>query len=131
MQYTHKTRNGHKARILATDLIGNCPVVVAILHEDGTECVVTYDVDLRYCGLTASAALDLIPYNPWDDVAVDTKVLVRDADGHAWDRRYFSHYADGRVHTFISGYTSWSNVEGEDAGSEPNTVSWLQAKLAE
>ena len=120
--YTHKTRNGRKARILATDLLGDTPVVVALLDEDHTECVVLYNTDLTCCGYTS--ALDLVEYSHWEDVAVDTKILVRDWDGQNWYHRYFSHYYNGQVYAFDSGATSWSS-------SKTPTVEWKQAKLAE
>ena len=120
--YTHKTRNGrHKARILATDLLGDTPVVVALLDEDHTECVVPYNADLTCCGYTS--ALDLVERNSWEDVAVDTKVFVRVSENTDWVPRYFSHLKDGRVYTFSGGATSWTN--------KGNTVGWKQAKLAE
>lgn len=121
--YTHKTRDGrHKARILATDLLGDTPVAVALLNKDHTECVVLYNADLL-C-YDSGPGFDLVELNSWEDVAVDTKILVRDWDDQEWYHRYFSHYDNGQVYAFDSGATSWSS-------SKLNTVEWKQAKLAE
>lgn len=125
MKYTHKTRDGKLARILATDMISLYPVVVAIRQPDGKETLERYASTLKFCYDGAYSDMDLVEYNPWDDVAVDTKIQVRDCDSEHWNNRYFSHYADGMVHAFNSGATSWSCVDVRD------TVSWLQAKLAE
>lgn len=131
-KYTHKTRHGKLARILATDMISLYPVAVAIRQPDGKETLERYASTLKFCiGGEEYSDMDLIPYNPWEDVKVDTKVLVRDVQGERWYRRYFSHYADGKVHTFCSGCTSWSAVEEDDIGSEVDTVPWMEAKLDE
>lgn len=130
--YTHKTHHGKLARILATDVISLYPVVVAIQQPDGKETLERYASTLKFCIDGEYSDMDLMPYNPWEDVKVDTKVLVRDdVQGVRWYRRYFSHYADGKVYTFCSGCTSWSTVEEDDIGSEPDTVPWMEAKLAE
>lgn len=120
--YTHKTRNGRKARILATDLLGDTPVVVALLDEDHTECVVLYNTDLTCCGYTS--ALDLVEYSPWKDVAVDTKVFVKDFENEEWTPRHFSHFEQDAVFVFTDGATSFT-------GSSEETVSWRFVKLAE
>ena len=121
--YTHKTRNGrHKARILATDLLGDTPVAVALLNKDHTECVVLYNADLL-C-YDSGPGFDLVELNSWEDVAVDTKVFVRFSETTDWVPRYFSHFKDGRVYTFSNGATSWSS-------SKLDTVGWKQAKLTE
>lgn len=61
----------------------------------------------------------------WNKIPVNTKVLVRNSKGDSWNKRYFAKYEDGKVFTFISGYTSWSI---NDANL---LVSWEYAKLAE
>lgn len=125
MKYTHKTRDGKLARILATDMISSHPVVVAIQRPDGREVLQLYTSTLKFCLDGEDCDMDLVEYNPWEDVKVDTKIQVRDEVGGGWCKRYFSHYADGKVHAFADGATSWSCDDVRD------TVSWLQAKLAE
>ena len=68
----------------------------------------------------------------WENVPVDTKVLVSD-DGEKWERRYFKCYDKLiRVNNeeypyacFRVGRTSWSN------GDEYNEIGWKYCKLAE
>lgn len=120
-KYTHRTRDGrHKARILTTDLLGTTPVVVALLNEDHTECVVLYNADLL-C-YDSDPRLDLVARSFWEDVVIDTKILVREDE--EWYNRYFSHYDNGQVYAFDGGATSWSS-------NKLNVVAWKQAKLAE
>ena len=44
----------------------------------------------------------------WDEVEVDTKVLVRDRPYNEWLKRHFAKYEDGKVYVFNDGRTSWS-----------------------
>ena len=45
----------------------------------------------------------------WDEVEVDTKVLVRDRPYNEWLKRYFAKYENGKVYVFDDGRTSWSS----------------------
>ena len=45
----------------------------------------------------------------WDEVEVDTKVLVRDKPDGEWVKRHFAKYEDGKVYVFKDGKTSWSS----------------------
>ena len=44
----------------------------------------------------------------WDEVEVDTKVLVRDKPDGEWVKRYFAKYENGKVYVFDDGRTSWN-----------------------
>ena len=44
----------------------------------------------------------------WDEVEVDTKVLVRDRPYNEWLKRHFAKYENGKVYVFNDGRTSWS-----------------------
>ena len=44
----------------------------------------------------------------WDEVEVDTKVLVRDRPYNEWLKRYFAKYENGKVYVFNDGRTSWN-----------------------
>ena len=44
----------------------------------------------------------------WDEVEVDTKVLVRDRPYNEWLKRYFAKYENGKVYVFDDGRTSWN-----------------------
>ena len=45
----------------------------------------------------------------WDEVEVDTKVLVRDKPDGEWVKRHFAKYENGKVYVFNDGRTSWNN----------------------
>ena len=58
----------------------------------------------------------------WDEVEVDTKVLVRDRPYNEWLKRHFAKYENGKVYVFNDGRTSWNN-EG--------ITHWQETKLWE
>ena len=58
----------------------------------------------------------------WDEVEVDTKVLVRNKPDDNWLKRYFAKYEDGKVYVFKNGRTNWNN-EG--------ITHWQETKLWE
>lgn len=65
------------------------------------------------------------PQVDWSKVPVDTPILVRPTEEHAWIHRYFAKYENGSVYAWEQGATSWS-VE------RPAYVcDWKYAKLAE
>ena len=53
---------------------------------------------------------DLIKSDP-SNWPVDKKLWVRSHIKQSWNRRYFSHYEDGKVYCFQHGLTSWSSSE--------------------
>lgn len=127
-KYTHKTRDGsRRACIILTDCNSELYPVVAVVREvdQEQEYVETYTADLRVNVTHHDHDYDLIECSPWDDVKVDTKIMVRDSDADGWIPRYFSHYVDGKVHAFVDGRTSWTKHDNTP------TMSWDQAKLAE
>ena len=127
--YTHKTKDGRPARIISNHIINEkYPIGVAILDDD-CERLHLYTTNLKYY-VEGDSQMDLIGCSPWDDVAVDTKVLVRDDERDNWVPNHFSHYHDGMVYTFQSGRTSWSLKNNADPKSY-NTSAWSYAKLAE
>ena len=67
------------------------------------------------------------PEVDWNEVEVDTPILVKDYEDTestmvVWLKRYFAEYKDGLVYTWINGRTSWN---------EDCTKGWKYAKLAE
>lgn len=64
----------------------------------------------------------------WENVPVDTKVLVSD-NNESWEKRYFKRYAkekgEYKYICFADGCTLWSG------GDECNGVGWKYCKLAE
>ena len=65
------------------------------------------------------------PVVDWSNVAVDTKVYVRDFDNESWMPRHFAKFEDGKIFTWINCATSFSADNFDDV------VWWIQGKLAE
>ena len=61
-------------------------------------------------------------YNPWRNVAVDTKILVSQ-DGVNWYKRHFAKCVDGVVYAFWDGNTSFTS------DSNDYVKAWNYAKL--
>ena len=49
-----------------------------------------------------------IPYVNWDDVPVDTKVIVAGVDGSEWKCHFCKKLNDNAILVFIDGKTSWT-----------------------
>lgn len=96
------TRNGKKVRVLCVDREGDLCVVV-MLPDGGIRCH-TKEGNNDY----NDPEYKLKEYNPWQDVAVDTKVCVKFFEYSEEVKRYFSHYEDGRVFVFQQGSTRFS-----------------------
>lgn len=123
-KYTHKTRDGRLARIVSTDAVGNYPLVALILDQNSnSEFAISLTKNLTEFTYAASNR-DLIPYSCWDDVAVDTKIFVKDLEYDEWIPRHFSHFENGYVMAFANGGTSFTCTQDE-------TTSWRFAKLAD
>lgn len=65
------------------------------------------------------------PVVDWSNVAVDTKVYVRDSDSESWRPRYFAKFEDGKIFTWANGTTSFTAKRFDDV------TWWNQGKLAE
>lgn len=63
------------------------------------------------------------PEVDWNNIAVDTPILVRDSKDREWKRRYFAKYKDGIIFAWVGGDTSWTALG--------DTTKWKYAKLAE
>ena len=61
----------------------------------------------------------------WNEIPVDTPILVRNTEDEPWLRRYFAKYENGRIHAWSIGRTSWT------ANTVAHTTSYAYAKLAE
>lgn len=100
------TRSGKKVRVLCVDRRHDYPVL--ILDEDG--CLGAYTSTGQNCFSYEDEDKDLKEYNPWQDVAVDTKVFVRTDDEFDEElKRHFSHTKNGNVYVFPCGFTSFSS----------------------
>ena len=62
------------------------------------------------------------PEVDWNNVEVDTPILIRDYEGQEWARRYFAKYENETVYAWDSGRTSWTG---------DGVTEWKYAKLAE
>lgn len=65
------------------------------------------------------------PEVDWSKVAVDTPILVRDADCQIWEIRHFAKFENGKVYAWLFGSTSWT------AEHSDSFYGWEYAKLAE
>lgn len=61
----------------------------------------------------------------WSKVPVDTPIYVREYESHAWEKRHFALFKNGKVYSWLSGVTSWT------AENKDYVFSWRYAKLAE
>lgn len=62
------------------------------------------------------------PEVDWNDVKVDTPILVRDTEDEQWERRYFAKYENKTIYAWDVGRTSWSG---------DSMTGWACGKLAE
>lgn len=65
------------------------------------------------------------PEVDWNNVKVDTPILVRDNENIAWMRRHFAKYENGAVYAWREALTSWT------ASHDDDMTWWKYAKLAE
>lgn len=114
INYTHRTWAGFKARIICTDFQHsshpnrkNLCTIAAVLDLDitGAESLVFLMQDLRKTATSPEPCLT--EYNPWQDVAIDTPVWVRDADDQVWLAAHFAgvHHG-GELFSWLGGRTS-------------------------
>lgn len=90
INYPYRTRDGRKARIVATDFQHALyPVLAFILQPTGLEITQSYTPNLKVAGAAKTDTWDLFEYNPWNDIAVDTPIWVNEIDG-GWVPRHFA-----------------------------------------
>ena len=123
---TYVTRDGRKVRIVCTDRESKMFPVVGLVKTDAAEMPVLYTTDGKMTVSGRENDYDIIKeYSPWDDVEVDTPVIVwDDCYEHIKRKRYFAKYEDGTVYAFSSGSDSWS------ADNEESLTAWDNARLA-
>lgn len=107
---TYRTREGKKARVLATDVASLSSVVAAIEEAPGKESIYVFLPDGSFT-VNAIHRHDLIEYNPGNHLKVDQPVWVRNTEKDLWLPRHFSNYADGSYWAFQDGLTSHSARE--------------------
>ena len=133
MDKTYKTRDGRAVRILCVDLNksveGTYPVVAAVTSDCGVERIALFYIDgaaREGSGMDAWSCNDLVEHSFWNDVAVDTKILVRDnagsdGSGDFWQPAHFAKYENGVVYAWADRATSHTEVLAWH---------WQHAKLA-
>ena len=58
----------------------------------------------------------------WNEVKIDTPIMVRDSENGDWFKRYFAEYKNGKIYTWDNGHTSWETSR---------MIEWKYAKLVE
>ena len=58
----------------------------------------------------------------WNEVKIDTPILVRDSENGDWFKRHFAEYKNGKIYTWDNGHTSWETSR---------MIEWKYAKLVE
>lgn len=120
--YTHKTSAWLKARLTGgkTFYGGKVHTTVALLSDNGDEYLYSCEEDAsnpNHFKGTLTSRLSISPINPWENVAIDTPVIVSTSSGAL--RRYFAGlHTNGQLLTFKYGATKWG------AGKHPNTSLW-------
>ena len=62
------------------------------------------------------------PKVDWNDVKIDTLIMVRDSENGDWFKRHFAEYKNGKIYTWDNGHTSWETSR---------MIEWKYAKLVE
>ena len=65
------------------------------------------------------------PKVDWNEVKIDTPILVRDSENTEWLKKYFAKYENGQVYVWNLGRTSWT------APNDKSVSAWSYAKLIE
>ena len=58
----------------------------------------------------------------WNEIKIDTPIMVRDSENGDWFKRYFAEYKNGKIYTWDNGHTSWETSR---------MIEWKYAKLVE
>lgn len=113
IEYTHRTAEGRKARIICDNRASaEFPVVALIYNEEmQEESLMVLGANLSIAGSSASSAKEtpfLIERSIWDDVAVDTPVWVRRQVGERYEYvpYHFAGYCKEYVNVWRDGCTS-------------------------
>lgn len=109
-EWTHITRDGRKAAIV-TDKVEETTYTVMVVAEASVGSdkfwFGYYTPELKYHADGKESEKDLRPYNPLEDVKVDTPIWVK---SDSWVRRHFAYTKEGRVYAWIAGKTSFTET---------------------
>lgn len=104
------TCNGDEVRILCIDRNDEEYPVVVLINNCQTEHFTKHG---EYYSNGSHPEFNLKEYNPWQDVAVDTKICLHSGLGLGVFNRHFAKYEDGKVYYFKGGKTSFTAGEGD------------------
>jgi len=124
----YTTRDGSKVRVVSIDTKDedNLSLFVGLLSVGNMEVITLYTADGHCYSDKEHDDRDIIAeYSFWNDVEVDTPILIKDGEGDYWYKGYFAKYEDGKVYAWFNGTTSWS------VGQQTDIEFWNYAKLAE
>lgn len=62
------------------------------------------------------------PEVDWNEVKIDTLIMVKASENGDWFKRYFAEYKNGKIYTWDNGHTSWETSR---------MIEWKYAKLVE
>lgn len=117
MEYFAKLREvlnslGRKSKYCYGVGCANCP-----LAKCGSDCG-----DLDHPEEMIKVIMEYEILVDWENIPVDTKILVRDREEDLWFPRYFAKYEDGKIYAFADGSDSFT-------GSFDDLIVWRYAKL--
>lgn len=94
--------------------------------SDGQTSWTAYDMMVwKYAKLAEDAKENKEPEVDWNEVKIDTPILVRDSENTEWLKKYFAKYENGHVYVWNLGRTSWT------APNDKSVSAWSYAKLVE
>lgn len=107
MNKQYRTRDGRKVRVLCVDCqTDQYPVVALVLYRECEEESLSFTETGCYNAELQYSDLDLIEYNPAQDLKVDDKIWVQSTGAVNWLPRHFSRYSDGKIYCWSDGNTS-------------------------
>jgi hypothetical protein len=129
--YTHRNSLGHLARIIATDVKSQYPIVALVLGAaQQEELLQQFTANFQYYSDIPSE-MDLIqgaePEFDWSTVTIDTPVWVLN---RGWGPAHFAGVYDGKVCTFSSGTTSHTGKVIGVSSWDPSRVSLTKPPVA-
>lgn len=110
-EWTHITRDGRKAAIVTDKVAERVYSVMAVVESAiGSDkfWFGYYTPELKYHADGKESEKDLRPYNPLEDVKVDTPIWVQSHG--SWIRRHFAYTKEGKVFTWLDGKTSFTET---------------------
>lgn len=91
--------------------------------SDGQTSWTAYDMMVwKYAKLAEDAKENKEPEVDWNEVKIDTPIMVRDSEDGDWFKRYFAEYKNGKIYAWDNSHTSWETSR---------MIEWKYAKLVE